>query len=116
MTDTAFGFLILGIGLLFVLGLVFAVTSRTARPAAAHRPPPQGVHLPPGSWLPSLMPLAGALIVAGLAFKPDDQLANLFLFVPGVLLFVAGIVGWVRAANREWTDTEHGSHHDAPGH
>lgn len=116
MNDTTFGLLLLGIGIVFVLGLVFAVTSRAARVSAARATPPPGVHLPPPSFLPALMPLAGILIFAGLAFRPDDQLANFFLFVPGLLLFVLSIIGWVRAANREWTDTEHGSHHDAPGH
>ena len=116
MNDTSFGLLLLGIGMVFVLGLVFAVSSRAGRGGTMRGTPPPGVHLPPPSFLPALMPLAGILIFAGLAFRPDDQLANFFLLVPGLILFVASIVGWVRAANREWTDTEHGSHHDAPGH
>ena len=116
MNDTSFGLLLLGIGIVFVLGLVIAVTSRAARGSAARPTPPPGVHLPPPSFLPALMPLAGILIFAGLAFRPDDQLANFFIFVPGLILFVVSIIGWVRAANREWTDTEHGSQHDAPGH
>ncbi len=116
MNDTAIGFLLLGFGIVFVLGLVIAVTSRVTRASATPSTPPSGVHLPPGSFLPALMPLAGILILGGLAFRPDDQLANFFLFVPGLLLFVLSIIAWVRAANREWTDTEHGSHHDAPGH
>ncbi|MEO8246981.1 MAG: hypothetical protein ABI622_07680 [Chloroflexota bacterium] len=116
MNDTTFGLLLLGIGIVFVLGLVFAVTSRAARASGVRPTPPAGVHLPPPSFLPALVPLAGILIFAGLAFRPDDQFANFFIFVPGLLLFVLSIIGWVRAANREWTDTEHGSHHDAPGH
>jgi hypothetical protein len=50
LTDTQLGYLIIGIGILFVLGLVFAVSSRV--PAAGERPrPPRGVHLPPPSLL-----------------------------------------------------------------
>ncbi len=116
MNDTVIGYLVLGAGMLFVLGLVLGVTMRVARPPQAPVTPPAGVHLPPGSFLPAVMPLAGILIFAGLVFKPEDQLANFFVLVPGLLLFVASIVGWVRAANREWTDTEHTSHHDTPGH
>lgn len=116
MTDTAFGFLILGVGLLFVLGLVFAISARGPRRPAPASHPPKGVHLPPPSFLPSLMPLGGILIFAGLAFRPDDQLANWFLLVPGVLVFVASTVGWVRAADREWVETEQRPHDDAPGH
>lgn len=116
MNDTAIGFLVLGLALLFVLGLVFAVSSRSGRASAPHPVPPKGVHLPPPSFLPALMPLAGLLILAGLAFRPEDQLANFFILVPGLLLFVGSIVSWVRAANREWVDVEHRSHDDAPGH
>lgn len=116
MNDTAIGYLVLGIGLLFVLGLVLAVSSRAGGASARHPVPPKGVHLPPPSFLPALMPFAGLLIFAGLAFRPDDQLANFIILVPGLLLFVASIVGWVRAANREWVDVEHRSHDDAPGH
>ena len=115
MPESTIGFLILGTGILLILAIVFAVTVRTSAPRPRPTPPP-GVHLPPPSFLPALMPLAGILIFAGLAFRPDDQLANFFIFVPGLILFVVSIIGWVRAANREWTDTEHGSQHDAPGH
>ena len=74
------------------------------------------MHLPPGSWLPTLMALGGALIFAGLAFRPDDALANWVIFIPGLLVFVTGVVTWVRDANREWRDTEHRSHDDTAGH
>ncbi len=116
LTDTTFGFLLLGLGLLFVLGLVFAVTSRASRAPRGAVAPPPGVHLPPGSFLPSAMALGGALIVAGLAFRPDDALANWVIFIPGVLVFGATVVAWVRLANREWRDTEHRTHDDAAGH
>ena len=116
LNDTTFGFLILGLGLLFVLGLVFAITSRVAQGPRATVTPPPGVHLPPGSWLPTLMALGAAFIFAGLAFRPDDALANWVLLIPGALAFVGGVVSWVRAANREWRDTEHATHDDAPGH
>jgi hypothetical protein len=115
MTDTAIGFALIGIAILVVLGVVFAISSRGG-PAGARPRPPRGVHLPPPSYLPVVFSAAAALIGAGLAFRGDDQLANPWLAIPGVLLFVVTAVAWVRAANHEWRDVEHGSHDDAPGH
>jgi hypothetical protein len=114
MSDTAVGFLILGIGMLVVLGLVFAISSRPG-PATERAAPPPGVHLPPPSYLPVILSLAAALIAAGLAFRGEGQIANLFILVPGLLVLVLGSIWWVRAANREWRETEHGAHgrHDA---
>ena len=115
MTDTAIGFALIGIAIVVVLGVVFAVSSRGG-PAGERPRPPRGVHLPPPSYLPVVFAAAAALIGAGLAFRGDDQLANPWLAIPGVLLLVATAVAWVRAANHEWRDVEHGSHDDAPGH
>jgi hypothetical protein len=109
MSDTAVGFLILGIGMLLVLGIVFAVSSRPG-PATPRPTPPPGVHLPAPSFLPVVLSLAAALIGAGLAFRADGQLANPFLAIPGLLVLVLGAIWWVRAANHEWQETEHGSH------
>jgi hypothetical protein len=114
MSDTAFGFLFLGIGMVVVLGIVFAITSRVGG-ASGRATPPRGVHLPAPSYLPVMVSVAGALIGAGLAFRPDDMLANPWIAIPGVILFVVTCVAWVRAANHEWRDTEHGSHGDG-GH
>jgi len=115
MTDTAVGFLILGVGMLVVLGVVFAIASRGARPYA--RPtPPRGVHLPAPSFLPAVMSLAAALLGAGLAFRNDGQVANPWLAVPGLLVLVLAVVAWVRAANHEWRETEHRSHDDGAAH
>jgi hypothetical protein len=115
VNDTAFGYLLLAIGITFVLGIVYAVTSHlsvsTARPK-----PPRGVHLPNPSALPVILAVGGALLGAGLAFRADDQLANPFLAVPGLLVFLYAVVAWVRAAGREWDETEHRSHDDAAGH
>ena len=115
MNDTAFGYLLLAIGITFVLGVVYAVTSHigvsTVRPK-----PPRGVHLPNPSALPVLMAVGGALLGAGLAFRADDQLANPFLAVPGLLVFLYAVVAWVRAAGREWDEVERGPHDDAAGH
>src|SRR5918992_4280605 len=61
MDDTLIGFLIVGLGMLVVLGVVFAVSSRP-RPAGPPPNPPQGVHLPPPSYLPVVVSLAGALL------------------------------------------------------
>jgi hypothetical protein len=115
VSDAAIGFAILGIAMLVVLGVVFAVSSRGGQ--AGPRPtPPRGVHLPPPSYLPVVFSAAAALIGAGLAFRGADQLVNPWLAVPGVVLFVLTAIAWVRAANHEWRDVEHGSHDDAPGH
>ncbi len=109
MSDTAVGFIILGIGLLVVLGIVFAISSRPG-PAIERSAPPPGVHLPPPSYLPVVLSLAAALIGSGLAFRGEGQVANLFILVPGLLMLVLGSIWWVRAANREWRETEHGAH------
>jgi len=109
LTDTQLGYLIIGIGILFVLGLVFAISSRV--PAAASRPgPPVGVHLPSPSLLPVILSVGAGLLGAGLAFR------NWFLGVPGLLVIAYGAVGWVRAAGREWRETDKGRHDDARRH
>ncbi len=115
MPDIAVGFVLLGIGILVVLGVVFAISSRGG-PARTAGSPPRGVHLPGPSFLPVVLSLAAALMGAGLVFRADDQLANPFLAIPGVLVFVSGAIAWVRAANREWRDVEHGSHDDGSAH
>ena len=115
MSDTAIGFGLIGIGMLVVLGIVFVVFSRGG-PAEARPKPPHGVHLPSPSFLPVVLSLGGALIGSGLAFRGDNEIANPFLAIAGLLVFVAGCVWWVRAANHEWRDTEHGSHGDEATH
>jgi hypothetical protein len=113
VNDVAFGYVILGIGILVVLGVVFAISIRQGGGPARERPkPPRGVHLPPGSYLPVLLAVGAALLGAGLAFRSTEELANPFLAIPGLLVLVVSIVGWVRAANREWRETERGAHHD----
>ncbi len=116
MNDAAFGYLLLAIGIAFVLGVVYAITSQVGGASAARPKPPRGVHLPNPSPLPVILAAGGALLGAGLAFRADNQLANPFLAVPGLLIFLYAIVAWVRAAGREWDEAEHGSHDDAPGH
>jgi ABC-type sugar transport system permease subunit len=115
MTDTALGFVILTVGILFVLGVVFAISLRSTPPPGRPKPP-RGVHMPTPSILPSVLALGAAVLAAGLAFKADDQLANPFLAIPGALILVAAIVAWVRAANHEWVETEHGPHDDGSAH
>ena len=115
MNDTAIGFALIGIVILVVLGVVFAIASR-GRAAGERAVPPRGVHLPPPSFLPAVLSGAIALIGSGLAFRADDQLANPWLAIPGLLLFVITAVAWVRAANREWREVEHGSHDDGAAH
>ena len=116
MNDATVGFLLLGVVLLVVLGVVFAIASRGGGQAGAPARPPRGVHLPPPSFLPVIMSVGMALLGAGLAFRGEGQVANLFLAIPGLLVLVAGIVGWVVASNREWRQTEHGSHDDGAAH
>ena len=115
MPDTAIGFVLLGIGIVVVLGIVFGIASSTgrARPSSS---PPRGVHMPGPSILPVVMSVAFALMGAGLAFRADEQIANPFLAIPGVLVLVLGVIAWVRAANHEWRDVDHGSHDDRPAH
>jgi hypothetical protein len=114
--DTAIGFLLLGSGVVLVLALVFAVTLRTGR-ATLRAKPPRGVHMPSPSPLPVTLSIGAALLGAGLAFRADDQLvANPFLAVPGLLVLLYAIWGWVRASGREWRDTERAPHDDAGGH
>jgi hypothetical protein len=116
VTDTAIGFLLLGIGMLVVLGIVFVVSTRVGGPRREHGSPPRGVHLPPPSYLPVVMSLAAALLGAGLVFKGETEVANPFIAIPGLVVLVLGIVAWVRAANREWHGVEHGSHDDGAAH
>ena len=116
MSDTAIGFLIIGVGMLFVLGVAFAIAARGASPSRGRPHPPTGVHLPAPSVRPGVMSFGAGLIGAGLAFRGEDQLANPFLAIPGLLVLILGVIAWVRAANHEWRDTEHGPHHDGASH
>ncbi len=115
MTDQALGFVLIGVGIVFVLGLVFAISSR-AGGLSTEGAPPRGVHLPAPSWLPVAITLAAGLIGAGLALKGDYGLANPWLAVPGLFLFVGSIVAWVRAAGHEWRDIEQRPHDDSGAH
>lgn len=115
MSDSAIGLIILGTAMAVVLVAVFVIASRTARPVPEDAPP-RGVHMPSPSLLPVIMSVGAILIGAGLAFRGDNEVANLWVAVPGLVILVSGIVGWVRAANREWTGVEHGSHDDGIAH
>ena len=115
ITDTAIGFILIGVAMLVVLGVVFAVSS-SGGPAGERVKPPRGVHLPGPSYLPVLMSFGMLLLGAGLAFRPLDQIANLWIAIPGLAVLIIGIIAWVRAANHEWRDTEHGSHDDGAAH
>lgn len=116
MPETAVGFVLLGIAIVVVLGVVYAITAHGAGPRRTASGPPRGVHLPSPSLLPVVMSVGASLLGAGLAFKADDQLANPFLAIPGGIVIVLGAIGWVRAANHEWRDVERRSHDDGVAH
>jgi hypothetical protein len=116
MDDRALGFALIGIAILFVLGVVFAVTTRAGRSAGAPAVLPRGVHMPAPSPLPVLMSVGAILLGAGLAFKPDDLVASPWLAIPGLLVLVGSIVAWVRDAGHEWREVEHRPHDDAQAH
>ena len=84
MTDTTVGFLI-GIAIVFVLGLVFALPSRRDGAAGAPAPPP-GVHLPTGCYLPVVLAVGAALLGAGFAFRPDGRSRTSSLRSPGLVV------------------------------
>lgn len=115
MSDTAIGLAIVGIGMLVVLAVVFVVFSRIG-PSEARPSPPTGVHLPGPSYLPVVLSVGAALLGASLVFAGEGQLANPFLAIAGLVVFVLGCIWWVRAANREWRETERGSHGDEASH
>ena len=112
--DTIVGYLIIGAGILFVLGLVFAITSRQTAPGARPRPP-RGVHLPNPSLLPFIFSIGAALLGAGLALHSLNVVLYA-LAALGVLVIVYAAVSWVRAAGREWHETERRPHDEAAGH
>lgn len=116
MNDTTVGYLLLATGIVFVLGLVFALSSRQGRTAPAPGPMPRGVHLPNPSLLPALFAVAGALIGVGLVFAPEGAAVNWFVFGPGLLLLLASAITWVRDAGHEWHETENRAHDDVAEH
>jgi hypothetical protein len=124
LNDTTIGFLILGLGIVLILALVFAITLRSGRVIAERPRPPDGVHLPPGSFLPVVLSVGAALLGTGLIFKPDEPwglpllgaisgVIHPVIGPLGLLVLVAGFWAWVRAAGHEWHDTERGSHDSA---
>ena len=44
--------------------------------------------------LATTLAAGGALLGAGLAFRADNQLANPFLAIPGLVVFLYAIVAW----------------------
>ena len=113
MPDQLIGYLLVGLGVLAGAAVV-AGAARGRAGGPLH--PPAGVHVPPGSWLPVLWAVAGCLLGAGLAFKPEDQFWNWWFGLPGLVLFVLSALLSIRVASREWRDTEHGSHDEGAAH
>ena len=115
MSDTAIGFALVGIGMLVVLGVVFVVFSRGG-PAEPRPIPPRGVHLPQPSFLPVVLSLGGRADRRRTGVPRRRPARQPVPGHPRPLVFVLGAIWWVRAANHEWHDTEHGSHGDDAPH
>jgi hypothetical protein len=113
MTDQLLGFALLGVAVVGI-GVVVSLAGRGKERGPLH--PPPGVHVPPGSWLPISWATGGALLAAGLAFKPEDQAVAWWFFLPGLACIVLAAILSVRVAGREWRDTEHGSHDEGASH
>jgi threonine/homoserine/homoserine lactone efflux protein len=77
------------------------------RPAASTYPNP--------SLLPFIFSVGAALLGAGLALHSLNVILYALAAV-GALVIVYAAVGWVRAAGREWHETEHGPHDEVAGH
>jgi hypothetical protein len=116
VSDQLFGFVLVGVAIIVVLGIVFAVSSRLGGTSAAEKTPPRGVHMPAPSILPAVIALAAVLIGAGLAFHGDYYPANPWIIIPGLVLFIGAAVAWVRSAGHEWREVEQGSHDDGAAH
>jgi len=112
MTEQLIGLILLGIAAVAIAGAV-AAAARGRGQVALH--PPRGIHVPPGSWLPLAWAAGAALVGAGLAFKPDDQVAAWWFLIPGLAVILVAVVVSIRAAGREWHETEHGSHDEGVG-
>ena len=113
MTDQVLGYGLLGLGAVIVVAVI---AGAGLAPARQHLHPPPGVHVPPGSWLPVSWAVTAALLGAALAFKPEDQPANWWFLVPALGGVVASAVLSVRAAGREWHETDSGTHEPGSGH
>jgi uncharacterized membrane protein YfcA len=113
MSDQLIGYLLIGLGVVALVAIVAGAARGTAR-GPLH--PPPGVHVPPGSWLPLGWAAVGALLGAGLAFRPEDQILNWIFALPGLLLLITLAVISVRTAGREWRQTDHGSHDEGAAH
>lgn len=116
MSDQLFGFVLIGIGILFVLAIVFAVSSRMGRSGTPDGPPPRGVHMPNPSFLPVAISIAVVVIGAALALRGDYVPANPWIGIPGLVLFIGVVIAWVRSAGHEWHEVEQRPHDDAHGH
>jgi hypothetical protein len=69
--------------------------TRTVVPSREHATPPPGVHMPGPSFRPILGALGTALLFLGLVFGE-------WLLVVGLIALVAGLVGWLTDARREY--------------
>ena len=72
--------------------------TRTVLPPRPESSPPPGVHMPGPSFRPILGALGTALLLLGLVFGG-------WLLVVGVLALVAGLIGWLADARREYLKT-----------
>jgi plastocyanin len=124
--------MLLGLVGLVIAVLVFAwlrnrrVTASRMIPVRREGAPPPGVHMPGASRWPIIIPLGLALVFSALVFHPGHvaspvitggqvvteaappitDLVNLPLLLLGLVIAVAGVVGWYRDAGREWHHVE----------
>jgi hypothetical protein len=82
--------------------------SRLPRPLPAGRKPDE-LHLPGPSLWPFVAPVGLLLIVFAIVFGLGS-LANLALLGLGIVIALAGIVGWYLDAHREYAHVEAGAH------
>jgi plastocyanin len=72
--------------------------TRTIIPSRVDAAPPPGVHMPGPSFRPILGALGTALLLLGLVFGG-------WLLAVGVFALIAGLIGWLADARREWVKT-----------
>jgi plastocyanin len=108
--------LLLGLVGLTVVGLsrVWSANAELNRPRVPQRitagPMPPGVHLPGPSLWPFVLPIGGLFVLLSLVLHPQGLPVSPVLLGVGLVIVIAGVLGWYRDAGREWRRTELGAH------